>query len=278
MANDYERRMIRVLDYIHDHPVEDLSLDALAEVAALSRFHFHRVFNAMTGETAAQTVRRMRLYRAAVALVTSRTAIARIATDIGYPNLASFNRAFVDTYGLGPAAFRKRRTLRPLPPHFHTGDPLMYPVEIRDEPARTVAAIPHKGPYAEINRAFEKLGATLGARGLFAKAGKMIGVYYDDPTATPAVELNSHAGVEYADPTLLAAPFEIVHLPGGTHAVLRYQGPYSGLPAAYDQLYRNWLPHSGRTPADSPVFEIYLNTPMDTAQEDLVTEICVPLA
>ena len=61
MANHYEKRLLRVLDHIHDNPAGDLSLDALADVAALSRFHWHRIFRAMTGETAHQTVKRMRM-------------------------------------------------------------------------------------------------------------------------------------------------------------------------------------------------------------------------
>ncbi len=69
MPNACETRLIRVLDYIHDNPAGDLRLDTLADVAALSRFHFHRVFHAMIGEAAAQTVRRLRMYRASVALV-----------------------------------------------------------------------------------------------------------------------------------------------------------------------------------------------------------------
>ncbi|MFZ1481646.1 MAG: GyrI-like domain-containing protein [Paracoccaceae bacterium] len=60
-------------------------------------------------------------------------------------------------------------------------------------------------------------------------------------------------------------------------AVLAFKGPYAGLPAAYDQLFGIWLPQSGEEPADSPVFELYLNTPMDTAPEQLLTEICMPL-
>ena len=47
----YEARLLRVIDDIHANPAGDLSLDALADVAALSRFRFHRVFRAMTGET-----------------------------------------------------------------------------------------------------------------------------------------------------------------------------------------------------------------------------------
>jgi len=68
-----------VLDHIHDNPAGDLSLDALADVAAMSRFHWHRVFHAMTGETAAQAVRRIRLHRAAVLLVQSELPLADIA-------------------------------------------------------------------------------------------------------------------------------------------------------------------------------------------------------
>ncbi|BBU54628.1 hypothetical protein KU6B_08930 [Mameliella alba] len=68
-AATYEARIRRVTRYIVDTPDGDLSLDALADVAAMSRFHFHRVYAAMTGETVAQAVRRLRLHRAGKWLV-----------------------------------------------------------------------------------------------------------------------------------------------------------------------------------------------------------------
>jgi AraC family transcriptional regulator len=263
------------VDHIHDNPTGDLSLDALADVAALSRFHFHRIWRAIYGETAAQTVRRMRLHRAAVALVHGTAPMARIAADVGYPNLSSFARAFTDAYGTPPSAFRARGELRPFPPQSRSGDPLMLDVEIRTEAARHLAAVAHTGPYPEINRAFERLYAMLSARQLLFKTGQMVAVYYDDTQSTPAAELCSHAGVELEGP--VEPPLETVVLPAGRHAVLRHVGPYAGLPAAYDQLFGIWLPASGEEPADSPAFEVYLNTPMDTAQEALVTEIHLPL-
>lgn len=277
MANDTEKRMLRVLDYIHDHPAGDLSLDALADVAAMSRFHWHRVFRGITGETAAQAVRRMRMHRASVALVNSDAGLAQIARNVGYPNLASFTRAFTESFAMSPSVFRNRGELRPfmIP---KPEEPLMCPVEIRQFPARRLAAMPHTGPYPEIGRAFEKLGATIGARGLFAQAGMMVGIYYDDPSATPAAELRSHAGMVFAENVPLDPPLEVVTLPAGHHAVLRFKGPYAGLAAAYDHLFGVWLPTSGMEPSNSPVFEIYLNTPMDTAPEDLLTELCLPLA
>lgn len=278
MANDYERRLRRVLDHIHDNPAGDLSLDTLADVAALSRFHFHRVYAAIVGETAASTVRRMRLHRAAVALVRTADPIPAIARAVGYPQMASFNRAFAGHHGLTPAAFRKRGELRPFPPLRPRKGLLMYPVTLRTDPARRLAAVPHRGAYHEIGRAFEKLGSTVAARGLHGRFGHMVGVYYDSPADVKPADLRSHAGLEAPEDLALAPPLEEVRLPAGRHAVLTFTGPYAGLHAAYDQLMGVWLPESGEIPADSPVFEVYLNNPMDTAPEALVTEICLPLA
>jgi AraC family transcriptional regulator len=89
-------------------------------------------------------------------------------------------------------------------------------------------------------------------------------------------DLRSHAAFEMKGGEI-AAPLEQVTLKGGRHAVLTYTGPYAGLPAAYDQLYSVWLPASGEEPADSPTFEVYRNSPMDTAPDDLVTELYLPL-
>jgi AraC family transcriptional regulator len=281
MTAAYERRILRVIDHIHDNPAGDLSLDALASVAALSRFHFHRVFRAVIGETASQSVRRIRLHRAAVHLAQSDQPLADIARMVGYPNLSSFTRAFSDAYGMTPLAFRNRGELRPMPrPFTQIPSPEvfpMFPVAIRPFPALRLAAMPHKGAYFEINRAFQTLTATMAARGLFAQAGRMVAVFYDDPNSVLVTDLRSHAGFEIVADTAIDPPLEVVHMTAARHAVLTYTGPYAGLPAAYDQLYSAWLPGSGEEPADTPSFEIYLNSPMDTAPEKQVTELCLPL-
>jgi AraC family transcriptional regulator len=277
MTASFEKRLHRVIDYIHDNPAGDLSLDALADVAALSRFHFHRLYHAVMGETAAQSVRRIRLNLAAIALAQSATGIGDIAKRVGYPNLASFNRAFADAYGTTPAAFRKRGELRPFTKMTQPKVIQMYPIEIRTEAPRKLAAMSHKGAYHEISRAFQNLSTTMAQRAMFGHAGAMVGVFYDDPQAVPEPELRSHAGFEMTGKIDIAAPLETVSLQGGRHAVLTYKGPYAGLPAAYNQLYAVWLPGSGEEPADSPSFEVYRNSPMDTAPNDLVTELYLPL-
>lgn len=153
----------------------------------------------------------------------------------------------------------------------------MHPVTIRTETSIRLAAMPHKGTYHEISRAFQKLSAVMASRDLFRNASRMIAVYYDDPQSTPERDLRSHAGFEIKGAADLSAPLEEVSLPEGRQAVLTYTGPYAGLPAAYDELFGIWLPAYGEEPADSPAFEVYLNTPMDTAPDDLVTELHLPL-
>lgn len=277
LANDYEQRLIRVLDYVHDNLDGDLSLDALADVAALSRFHFHRVFTGITGEPIAVFIRRVRLHRAGILLLSTDASVTEIAATVGYPNARSFARTFRDGFGRTPAEFRARGT--PLPPLRlgQQGETKMYEVTITDEPERRLAVIAHEGGYLGIGKAFDKAGTTVMSRGLGPHLGAMLAVYFSDPQNVPEAKLRSAAGFEIDAGVEIAPPLEELHLIGGKHAVLRHVGPYTGLAAAYQYLYADWLTGSGEVPADGPPWELYVNNPMDTAPEDLVTLIGVPL-
>lgn len=276
MRQSHERRMLRVLEHIHSHPADALSLDAMADLAAMSRFHWHRVFHAMTGETLAQAVRRIRMHRASIWLVQSQDGIAQIATRVGYPNVHSFTRSFRAAYGLSPAAFRKRGTLPPPHPERPKGEK-MYPITIQERPKMRLAGVPHQGAYPEIGRAFQALSTILTARNLWPATGAMVAVFLDDPMAIPEADLRSIAGVSVKDGFEMTPPLAETLLPAGRYAVLHHHGPYAGLKAAWDHLYGTWLPTSGEDFADHPPIEVYLNSPIEVAPDDLRTDICVPL-
>ena len=279
MAQAYENRLIRVVNYIHDNLDGDLSLDALSDVAAMSRFHWHRIWTAMTGETLAQTTRRIRLHRASVMLVFEDATLPEIAARCGYPDQASFTRAFRERMGVTPGVFRDRgRALPPLRFDSHSREnDMTYEVRLSEEAVRKVAGIEHKGAYQEISRAFETLAATLAARGQIAQMREMVGVYYEDARSMPVEDLRSYAGAVVPEQFDVTEPFKKVELSGGEYAVLTFHGPYTGLQKAYDFFFGEWLTGSGRDAANSPCFEKYLNTPADTAPENLVTEIYMPL-
>ncbi|MEP5727895.1 MAG: AraC family transcriptional regulator [Sulfitobacter sp.] len=278
MSSQYERRILRVLTYIHDNPGEDLSLDQLAEVAAMSRFHWHRVFQAMTGETCAQAVRRLRMFRAANWLLHTSWPVEKIARSVGYPNVNSFSRVFREEIGSSPKVFQKSGKFTAQLKPKRTGDHKMFDVEIKTTPAHRLAAMKHTGAYTKIGGCFEKIAQIATMQGLWAHSGGLVRVHYDDPNVVPEPELRSYAGLILKADVALPEGLEEVRLTGGTYAVLRYKGPYTGIGVAYDHLFGRWLPESDKEPADAPAYEMYLNTPQDTAQEELLTEIYLPLA
>jgi AraC family transcriptional regulator len=278
MPASYEDRILRVLSYIHDNPGGEMSLDRLADEAAMSRFHWHRVFRAMTGETCAQAVRRVRLHRAAILLVQGDRPVAQVAADCGYPNPASFARAFACAYGSRPGAFRKTgRLLAPLAnPDSQKGHTPMFPVSIRQEPPRTLITLTHKGAYPNIGKVFETFFALCQSRNLWPRIGAIFAVYLNNPEATPEADLRSLVGAEWHGDDIPDGMHE-QQLAGGKSAVLTYKGPYAGIEQAYQSLFGAWLPQSGEEPADAPCYEIYLNSARDTDPKDLLTEICLPL-
>ena len=273
----YEKRVLRVLAYIHDNPGRDLSLDTLADVAAMSRFHWHRVFSGMMGKTVAQVTREVRMHRAACWLVQKDCAVADIAARVGYPNVGSFTRVFGEEYGLSPVAFRNRGDLTGSLPEPQNGDLSMYTVDIENHPERPLAALAHKGSYLEIGEQFQKAGTIIASRGLMPEMRGMVGLYYDDPGSVPEPELRSYAGVMLSEGTKVPEVMEAILAGGGRFAVLHFKGPYAGLKAAYDYLYGQYIPKNGLELRDAPAMEIYLNGPQDTAPDDLETEVCAPI-
>jgi AraC family transcriptional regulator len=274
---EYGARMDRVIAYVFDHLDDDLDLTRLAEVACLSRYHWHRIYHAMRGETIAATVRRLRLHRASGWLANTEMPIDQVAAKSGFGSVESFTRIFKAAHGMPPAKYRREGSHRRFDPQPKDGSNLMQHVEIRVLPQMQAATVPHRGSYMEIDRAFAKLFGTLGARNLLGPGQRMFGIYYDDPASIAEAELRSRAGIVAATSLPIEPPLEPVTIAGGEYAVLRHKGPYADMRRSYEFLYGTWLPQSGREPADAPCVEEYLNTPRDTAPTELLSDIYLPL-
>ena len=96
-----------VMRYIREHINEPLNRERLAAVAGFSVPHFHRVFTAHVGESAASYVRRLRLERAGRKLRMGAVNITEVALAAGYDTHAAFSKAFKQQFGLSPREFRQ---------------------------------------------------------------------------------------------------------------------------------------------------------------------------
>jgi len=278
-AEQYQRQLDAVTDYIYAHLDDDLSLDRLADVSGFSPYHWHRIYRAVRGETAAQTVRRLRLERAATMLAQNAWPLERIARRAGFTSADAFSRAFQRAYDRTPGRFRSDRAGGPngtggsrrpavIP---DAESPTPYPVRVEERPERRLAVAEHRGSYMGIGRAFARVVDRMGLR------KPMVAIYEDDPDAVPEAALRAVAGAVVGPEAEVPEDLETRVVPAGRYAVMRYAGPYSSMHAAYLWLYGQWLPTSGHEPRNHPVVEEYLTDPATTPPAQAVTDILLPL-
>ena len=292
---DYQARLLKVLDHIRTHLDEALPLETLAGIACLSPFHFHRIFSGMLGESLQILVRRLRLERAAWQLNTSTAPVVQIALNAGYESHEAFTRVFRQYFDCSPSQFRLRQSPRPVirvasgihfspqssPAHFNPASPqseYTMPTTIQTLAPLRVACIRKLGPYHECGPAWDKLTGLLGPEGHLGPGTQMIGIGYDDPDNTPPAEIRYDAAVTVADDFEAFDEITIREIAGGRYAVTTHEGPYNQLKSTYRELFGTWVPQSGHELANAPCFEIYLNDPTATDPADLLTDIYLPLA
>jgi AraC family transcriptional regulator len=272
---DYRERIVRTLAHIQRHLDEDLELEDLATVAAFSRFHFHRIFRGLVGESLHEHIRRLRLERAAQSLKRGDDAITDVAFATGFETHESFTRAFGEMFGVSPSAYRASNGSlqeRQMPSY---GEPL--PVEVKELPALRVVYLRHIGPYSQVGATWGRLMNWAGMRGLLGPNMRMLGIVYDDPDITPSAKIRYDAAVVVDRPVTPEGDFGVTELPGGKYAVFTHQGPYETLPQSYARFFGGWLPQSGHEVRDAEAFEEYLNSPMNARPENLLTRIHIPI-
>jgi AraC family transcriptional regulator len=101
------RRLSRVLDYIEANLEGDLTLDRLASIACLSRFHFARAFKAAVGRSPHRYVSAKRLERAKAMLIHGDQSLVDIALTLKFSCQANFTRAFRGVTGQTPGQYRR---------------------------------------------------------------------------------------------------------------------------------------------------------------------------
>lgn len=102
-----QERIGRVLSHIHANYREPTRVQDLADLALVSVSSFHRLFRRHTHMTLTEYVARLRIGQACSMLINTDKTIAFIADEVGYRNLANFNRQFRALKGVTPRAFRE---------------------------------------------------------------------------------------------------------------------------------------------------------------------------
>ncbi len=313
---DYVARINKVQDYIDANLKKELTLDELAAVANFSRYHFHRIFTAMVGETLYQFIQRVRLGKAANQLVVNpKKTITEIAFDCGFSSSAVFSRSFRAAFKMSPSEWRDggaRKNCKEKGkldqqagnqgkdnPNFSVylesatstlkwrvemspDAKLKAEVEVKSLPEVDLAYVRHVGPYAGdealFNGLFGKLMQWAGPRGLCTKPGvQFITVYHDDPALVDASKQRISCGLTVESDVEVDGDIGKMSIPGGEYALAHFEISADQFGDAWAALYKGWLPESGYQPDDRPCFEMYLNDPKTHPEGKHIVDICVPV-
>ncbi len=107
---DYRSKVLASLTYIEQNLDDKISLDALAGTVHLSKYHYHRLFHKIAGESVSKYINKRRMEKASEELVQTEQPIIDIALKYQYGSQEAFSRAFRQIYGLTPGRYRRTYT------------------------------------------------------------------------------------------------------------------------------------------------------------------------
>lgn len=283
-------RLRKALQHIEDHLEEALTVERLSEVAALSKYHFHRQFSQRFGIGVYKYIQLVRLRRASYQLLfRPHMRIIDIALACGYESHEAFTRAFRQNFTQTPSEFRARpqwqawhstcSTLKQLRCEQLPRAPATSIVQLRNFPETRVAVLQHRGDPALLGESLRRFIDWRRQNRLPPTRSATFNLLYDDPGDTPPgrFRLDLCAATEAS---VVANDQGVVPLalPAGRCAVLRHVGPDDTLGGSVRYLYDRWLPQSGETPRDFPLFVQRLSFLPDVPERELTSDIFLPLA
>lgn len=305
---NYPLKLQPVLRYLEAHFKQPLNLKDVAEKAFLSPYHFHRIFKAVTQETLADYLRRLKLEYAAQQLFYNEQSITEIALTLGFSSSQSFAKAFRQYYGLSATDIRNCLTLdqyRALIQNSKIGYLMRnndnalneetpysdFSQQVTKQPGETVmktesikqrylAYIRVTGPYGEgYQEALEKLYRWAHLHSL--ADGESLMIYHDNPEITPSEKCRTDICISVPEDAFVSQGtrisqgagasqgIELQVLPAGPYVYLRKTITDSNQYASSWNHLMEQVVESQLPLDDRPCFELYHHFDVETNIADV---------
>ncbi len=249
----------KALWYIESHFGEPFTLDDVAQVSGLSRFHLARTFTAMVGQPVLAYARGRRLSEAARLLADGAPDILQVALAVGYGSHEAFTRAFRDQFGVTPQEARARQSFAQLA--------ITEAIRMPDQPAASISPDRYVSGttmlFAGIRKYF-RFDERAGIASLWHAFGPHLGAITNTiPGAAfglclgPADPSDSN-GFDYAPAVEVSSLSDLpeglsgIRVAAREWAVFRHAGHVSTLGVTCAAA-GDWLAQSSRAPPDGPM-------------------------
>jgi len=268
----YLDRIIKVILYIDKHPEKNLTLLELARIAHFSKYHFHRIFTEIVGESMAQYVRHIRLNKAFKALLLNNSSITKIATNSNFHSNESFTRAFKKQFNILPSQLRSKKNTAFAPnfaisidklnnatakssPNLHpSAITVNIPVIYRENITPiNVIFFPSVGIYLTELRLWHKLHDYAQANNIPVAANKIITVLQNNLPLVMHSKLRSDIGLPITTkPTSNINNYKVIT--GGEYITFKHYGTQKELFATINWLLNFYLPQNQKTFRTDEIF------------------------
>ncbi|NQZ79933.1 MAG: AraC family transcriptional regulator [Colwellia sp.] len=289
MTISYQERICRVLNYIDEHLDENLSVDKLAEVACISKFHFHRQFFALLAMNASAYITKLRMRRASYQLAfRSESKVIDVALDNGYESVEAFSRAFKRSTKQSPSYFKKSPDCFPW---HENNNPLkmlrkfrmqnnneQLEVNIKNIEAIRIAVLEHRGAPEFLGHSIRKFIAWRKENKLPPSISRTFNLVYDDPTMV-TTDLYRFDLCAEINGEVQENDYEITSkfIPSGRCAVIRHIGADEDMANTIHYLYGDWLKQSHEELRDFPLFFERVSFFPDIPEHKMITDIYLPI-
>ena len=153
-------------------------------------------------------------------------------------------------------------------------------VTLKTLPDYHVAYLRYVGPYgsADITQLWNVLKRWCLSQTRDSQPRELFGISHDDPAITPPNLCRYDVCIEFDREILPGGDFGVQTIPGGDYACARFTGRVADIGAAWQWMFREWLPANGLERDARPCYERY-GGDMEELSEDgvLACEICIPV-
>ena len=294
----YETQIQKAIDYIEEDVMERQTLRHLAYIAGFSEYHFHRVFQALVGDTVMEYVRKRRLARAAYRLSHTEEKILDIALEHGFQSHETFIRAFKKLFQMTPSSYRKQGIKTPMYYKANVKQRKFNPYlggiqmefRIEKKPAFYVAGYEMKTSSKEGKNLKDipgfwdrylqnNLASNITNRkhtDQYVELGMCTDFHLEtgDFTYIIGMEVTSFDGVsnELAQRTFPEATYAVFTTPKVPHKDM-----VSSIQQTWNSIFSEWFPHSGYEHAGVTEFELYDERCHEDKSEFAQVEIWLPV-
>ncbi len=291
VKNDYYERIEKTIDFIEENLKEKLTIEMIAEKAYFSKYHFIRVFTAMTGETVGNYLRKRRISRSSKQLINSNSTILDIALDYQFESQEAYTRSFKKIYNTSPGKYRKlnnnqiaygraRLTIERLN---HLKSNVTMKPKIIELEKKKLIGISVKTSLAQNN--IPQLWNTFMPRIEEITNNIDSGCYEIHPfdsefkmeNFTESMEFEKWAAVEVDNLENIPDGLKATTIEGGKYAVFEHKGLMSNIQFSFDYAYGTWLPNSGFELDKRADFEVYGKQYYGPENPESITELWIPI-